>query len=150
LEDFGREESFLVIGDLCSSMIFWFHLTHGDGKKNLSICHTSYPTKMFNPCEVQRIMPLWKRFHALVTSKCPCDVILSDVVRGGQSSFSKCRVCLCVPYTILFVSFLVVQIIKHLHNTKYFWEAFHNCCPTFISILIFAMLNLKKILTTIF
>lgn len=28
----------------------------------LSFCHTSYPTKNFNPCEVQRIMPLWKGF----------------------------------------------------------------------------------------
>jgi hypothetical protein len=28
----------------------------------LSFCHTTYPTKNFNPCEVQRIMPLWKGF----------------------------------------------------------------------------------------
>lgn len=91
-----------------------------------------------------------KRFHALVTPKCPCDVILIDIVRGGHASFSKCRVCLCVPYTILFVSFLIVRIIKHLHNTKYFWEPFHKCCPTFISIFIFAMLNFKIFLTTIF
>jgi hypothetical protein len=58
----GEEESFLMIGDLCSSTRLRFHLTHGDEKKKLSFCHTSYPTKMFNPCEVQRIMPLWKGF----------------------------------------------------------------------------------------
>jgi hypothetical protein len=82
--------------------------------------------------------------------KCPCDVILIDIVRGGHPSFSKCQVCLCVPYTIFFVSFLIVQSIKHLHNTKYFWEAFHKCCPTFTSISIFAMLNFKKFLRTFF
>jgi hypothetical protein len=31
-----------------------------------------------------------------------------------------------------FFCFISMQIIKHLHNTKYFWEAFHKCCPTFI------------------
>lgn len=58
----GEEESFLIIGDLCSSMRFCFHLTHGDENIFISSFYTSYLTKMFNPCEAFSIMPLWKGF----------------------------------------------------------------------------------------
>ncbi len=103
---------------------------------------------MFNPCEVQRIMPLWK-VSCPHHPKCPCDVILIDIVRGGHPSFSKCQVCFCVPYTISFVSFLVVQIIKHLHNTVLLWSISQMLSYFHLS-LIFAMWNFKIFLTTIF